>query len=73
MQKSTLERASPPTFDVAVEIIDRSQWRVHTDVAEVVDQLLRGHVSAVSIHYSLCSFTVLLHHLNSCCCSASGS
>lgn len=39
-----LERASPPTFDVAIEIIQRGQWRVHTDVGAAVDQLLRGQV-----------------------------
>lgn len=45
VQKSVLERAAPPTFDVAIEIIERGRWRVHTDVGEAVDQLLRGQVS----------------------------
>ncbi|MGE5706731.1 MAG: AAA family ATPase, partial [Bacteroidota bacterium] len=41
-QKTILERKAPPTFDVAVEIQDRDQVVVHSDVAEVVDLLLRG-------------------------------
>ena len=45
VQKSVLERAAPPTFDVAIEIIERGRWRVHTDVGGAVDQLLRGQVS----------------------------
>ncbi len=41
-QKSVLERKAPPTFDVVVEIQDRDQVIVHSDVAETVDSLLRG-------------------------------
>ena len=41
-QKTVIERMGPPTFDVAVEIIDRHCWRVHPDVAAAVDALLRG-------------------------------
>lgn len=43
-QKSVLERKAPPTFDVAVEMIERSRWVVHDAVADTVDQLLRGRV-----------------------------
>lgn len=42
-QKTILERKGPPTFDVAIELQDRDRLAVHHDVAEVVDQLLRGH------------------------------
>ena len=42
VQKSILERESPPTFDVAVEMISRNSWRVHLDVAYAVDALLLG-------------------------------
>lgn len=42
MQKSILERAAPPTFDVAVEMVSREQWRVHLDVGLAVDMLLAG-------------------------------
>jgi stage III sporulation protein SpoIIIAA len=41
-QKSVLERKAPPTFDVVVEIQDRDRVTVHPDVAETVDDLLRG-------------------------------
>lgn len=40
-QKSVLERRSPPTFDVVVEIQDKDTFVIHNDVATVVDLLLR--------------------------------
>jgi hypothetical protein len=42
-QKTVLERRSPPTFDVLIEIQTRDQLAVHTDVAAAVDSLLRGY------------------------------
>ncbi|KAG1681173.1 hypothetical protein FOA52_015616 [Chlamydomonas sp. UWO 241] len=42
VQKSILERAAPPTFDVCVEMVDRHRWRVHTDVGASVDSILAG-------------------------------
>lgn len=41
-QKTVLERKAPPTFDIAVEMLERQRWAVHRDVSETVDQLLRG-------------------------------
>jgi stage III sporulation protein SpoIIIAA len=41
-QKSILERKSPPTFDVVVEIQERDRVAIHPDVGEAVDALLRG-------------------------------
>ena len=41
-QKSVLERKAPPTFDIAVEMLERQKWVVHQDVSETVDTLLRG-------------------------------
>jgi len=41
-QKSVLERKAPPTFDIAVEMLERQRWVVHEHVAETVDSLLRG-------------------------------
>ena len=41
-QKTVLERASAPTFPLAVEMHTRNRWSVHTDVASTVDLLLRG-------------------------------
>ena len=42
-QKTVLERRSPPTFPVLIEILDRDRVAVHSDVAEAVDSLLRGY------------------------------
>lgn len=42
-QKSVLERKAPPTFDVVVEIQDWDEVYVHEEVAQVVDQWLRGY------------------------------
>ncbi len=41
-QKSILERMSPPTFDIIVEIQDRDKVAIHPDVAQAVDDTLRG-------------------------------
>jgi len=41
-QKSILERKAPPTFNIVVEIQDWYHVAVHSDVADVVDALLRG-------------------------------
>jgi stage III sporulation protein SpoIIIAA len=40
-QKSILERKSPPTFDIVVEIQERDRVAIHPDVGEAVDALLR--------------------------------
>ena len=41
-QKTVLERRAPPTFDILVEIQGWSQVAVQSDVADVVDRMLRG-------------------------------
>ncbi|WP_017651292.1 R3H domain-containing nucleic acid-binding protein [Fortiea contorta] len=41
-QKTVLERKAPPTFEIAVEMMERQRWVVHESVAETVDNLLRG-------------------------------
>jgi len=41
-QKTVLERRSPPTFDVLIEIQERDLLVVHPDVAAAVDALVRG-------------------------------
>lgn len=41
-QKTVLERRAPPTFDVLIELQDRSAMMVHHDVGIAVDTLLRG-------------------------------
>ncbi len=51
VQKSILERGGPPTFDVAVEMLERNKWRVHTDVACAVDMILAGERSVSCSHF----------------------
>ncbi len=41
-QKSVLERKAPPTFDIVVEIQDWYHVAIHSDVAAIVDAMLRG-------------------------------
>jgi len=41
-QKTVLERRSPPTFDMVIEMIEMDELAVHHDVAQAVDLLLRG-------------------------------
>jgi stage III sporulation protein SpoIIIAA len=48
-QKSVLERKAPPTFDVVVEIQGWDRLAVHDNVAQVVDQWLRGFPIAPEI------------------------
>lgn len=52
VQKSVLERESPPTFDVAVEMQSRQQWRVHLDVAAAVDAVLLGRDAGAEVRES---------------------
>ncbi|MEL6271610.1 MAG: R3H domain-containing nucleic acid-binding protein [Chloroflexota bacterium] len=48
-QKTVLERRSPPTFDVLVEIQTRDRLVVHEDVAVSVDGMLRGNPADVEL------------------------
>ena len=41
-QKTVLERRSPPTFDVLIELQERDLLVVHSDVAAAVDAMVRG-------------------------------
>lgn len=50
-QKTVLERRSPPTFDILVEIQTRDRIAVHEDVAAAVDAMLRGKALAIEIRY----------------------
>ena len=50
-QKSVLERKQPPTFDVIIEIQDRERVIVHADVAETVDEMLRGNPVAPELRW----------------------
>jgi stage III sporulation protein SpoIIIAA len=41
-QKTVLERKSPPTFEIAIEMQERQRWIVHEQVDQMIDGLLRG-------------------------------
>ncbi|MEG4572817.1 R3H domain-containing nucleic acid-binding protein [Microcoleus sp. N3A4] len=41
-QKTVLERKAPPTFEIAVEMLERQRWVIHERVADSIDSLLRG-------------------------------
>lgn len=48
-QKTVLERKALPTFDIAVEMLERQRWVVHQEVSETVDQILRGHEPGLEV------------------------
>jgi stage III sporulation protein SpoIIIAA/predicted RNA-binding protein Jag len=48
-QKTVLERKAPPTFDVLIEIQTQDLLVIHPDVAEAVDQMLRGFIPPTEI------------------------
>jgi stage III sporulation protein SpoIIIAA len=50
-QKSVLERKAPPTFEVVVEIQDWDRLALRHDVAEAVDNILRGRVAPAELRY----------------------
>ena len=50
-QKTVLERRSPPTFDMLIEIQTRDRLAVHVDVAASVDALLRGYPLPPELRY----------------------
>ncbi len=50
-QKTILERRSPPTFDVLIEIQDRQRLLIHYSVAESVDAMLRGRPLQAELRY----------------------
>jgi stage III sporulation protein SpoIIIAA len=50
-QKSILERKSPPTFDIVVEIQEWDRVAIHPDVGEAVDALLRGTPPGTEIRW----------------------
>jgi len=50
-QKSILERMSPPTFDIVVEIQDWDKVAIHPDVAEAIDAILRGQTVATETRW----------------------
>ena len=43
-QKTVLERKAPPTFEIAIEMLERQRWVIHESAADTVDNLLRGRL-----------------------------
>ncbi len=48
-QKTVLERKAPPTFEIAIEMLERDRWVVHESVANTIDTLLRGIQPALQV------------------------
>lgn len=48
-QKTVLERKAPPTFDVLIEIQHKDRFAIHPDVADAVDNMLRGFLPSTEI------------------------
>ncbi|MEW5319085.1 MAG: hypothetical protein WDW38_010256 [Sanguina aurantia] len=64
VQKSILERAGPPTFDVAVEMLERTKWRLHMDVGKAVDILLAGGEAGGQVRERAADGSILKYHFN---------
>jgi hypothetical protein len=50
-QKTVLERRSPPTFDVLIELQNRNRLTIHEDVSAAVDANLRGMPLPTELRY----------------------
>jgi len=50
-QKSILERKSPPTFDIEVEIQGWDRVAIHPDVGSAVDAILRGQPAPTEVRW----------------------
>ena len=50
-QKTILERKSPPTFNVVIDIIDRSTVAIHHDTAAAVDSQLRNGATETEMRH----------------------
>jgi stage III sporulation protein SpoIIIAA len=63
-QKVVLERRSPPTFDVLVELQDRHRLIVHENIAEAVDARLRGRPLPVELRYRTAEGEMVVEKVN---------
>ena len=50
-RKSILERKSPPTFNIVVEIQEWDRVAIHPDVGEAVDATLRGQLTDIEVRW----------------------
>ncbi len=64
-QKTVLERRSPPTFDMLIEIQTRDRLAVHLDVGDSVDALLRGYPVPPELRYRDESGGIHIEHSSS--------
>jgi stage III sporulation protein SpoIIIAA len=64
-QKTVLERRSPPTFDMLIEIQTRDRLAVHMDVGDSVDALLRGYPIPPELRYRDESGEIHIEHSTS--------
>ncbi|KXZ55595.1 hypothetical protein GPECTOR_2g1145 [Gonium pectorale] len=64
VQKSILERAAPPTFDVCIEMLERTKWRVHLDVGQAVDVVLAGGDAGGQVRERANDGTILKYNYN---------
>lgn len=56
VQKTILERKGPPTFTCAVEMISRTECRVHHRLDATVDALLKGTPYVLFTKYIVWSY-----------------
>lgn len=61
-QKTVLERKAPPTFDVLIEIHDRSRFAIHPEVEAAVDSFLRGRSPKVEMRTRLDDGQIEISH-----------
>ncbi|MGF1514055.1 MAG: R3H domain-containing nucleic acid-binding protein [Elainellaceae cyanobacterium] len=61
-QKSVLERKAPPTFDIAIEMLERYRWVVHEPVSDTIDLLLRDRLPNPQVRTVQESGKVLITH-----------
>lgn len=45
--KTRLERRQPPAFDVCIELLSQTRWRIHHDISRAVDSVLRPESQSV--------------------------
>ncbi len=57
-QKTVLEREAPPTFDVVIEMIEQDKLAIHHEIADVVDNILRGIPATPEIRFTTSEGTI---------------
>lgn len=58
VQKSVLERKGPPTFSAAVEMISRTEWRVHRSLSGTAPVYMHLRILSASLQ----KFSCLVSH-----------